>query len=460
MTLFEYADSIRNKKTAVIGVGKSNKPLIKFLAEYGCDVTVCVPQAWYRITSEAEHLEALGVKWKLGPDYLEDLESFEVIFRNPALMPFDEHLERARQKGSVVTSEMELFFRVCPCRVFAVTGSDGKTTTTTVISELLKAAGFTVHLGGNIGWPLLCDTPKMKAEDVAVVELSSFQLHSTACRPSVSVITNISPNHLDKHIDYEDYVDAKKSIYRQQRENDVLVLNADDARTPEFASEAHSQIRLFSWGREVGNGVFCKDGVILRAKNGQTTPILRTDEIRIPGVHNCMNYMAAFAATEDDVPDEICRQVAMTFKGVEHRLEEVRVLRGVTYINDSIATSPTRTIAGLRTMKTKPIVIAGGSDKHISFEEFGNALCQYAKAVFLTGDTAEIIRDAVCSSPYYTADSLPVIILDDFKETVLAASDAAEEGDIVLFSPACASFDRFTDYAERGRYFKAIVRKL
>ena len=213
-------------------------------------------------------------------------------------------------------------------------------------------------------------------------------------------------------------------------------------------------------GQGSRNGVFCKDGVILRAKNGQTTPILRTDEILIPGVHNCMNYMASFAATADDVPDEICRQVAMTFKGVEHRLEEVRVLRGVTYINDSIATSPTRTIAGLRTMKKKPIVIAGGSDKHISFEEFGNALCRYAKAVFLTGDTAEIIRDAICSSPYYTAGSLPVIILDDFKETVLAASDTAEEGDIVLFSPACASFDRFTDYAERGRYFKAIVRNL
>lgn len=459
LNLFEYTESIKNKRIAVIGTGISNKPLIEFLASHGCDVTVCDRYAWYRITKEAGQLESLGVKWKLGPDFLEELD-FDVIFRTPSLMPFDKHLMQAKQKGSIVTSEMELFFEVCPCRVIAVTGSDGKTTTTTVISQLLKAAGYTVHLGGNIGWPLLCDTIQMKADDVAVVELSSFQLHSMTCRPCVSVITNISPNHLDVHKDYEDYVEAKKSIYRKQQRNDVLVLNADDVRTPEFASEAHSQIRLFCAGRKVQNGVFCKDGVIWRAKNGQYTPVLRVDEIWLPGMHNCMNYMAAFAATQDDVPDDVCRQVAMTFKGVEHRLEMVRELRGITFINDSIATSPTRTIEGLHSLKTKPIVIAGGSDKKIPFDALGDELCQYAKAVFLTGDTAELIREAIVSSPYYTAGILPVHILDGFRETVLAASDAAEEGDIVLLSPACASFDHFKDYAQRGRAFKSIIRNL
>ena len=220
------------------------------------------------------------------------------------------------------------------------------------------------------------------------------------------------------------------------------------------------QIRLFCVGREVQNGVFCKDGIIWRAKNSQNTPVLRMDEIWLPGVHNCMNYMAAFAATLDDVPDDVCRQVAMTFKGVEHRLESVRVLSGVTYINDSIATSPTRTIAGLHALKTKPIVIAGGSDKQLPFDTLGDELCQHAKAVFLTGDTAEKILEAIVSSPFYKADILPVHILDGFRETVLAASEAAREGDIVLFSPACASFDRFRDFAHRGRVFKSIIRHL
>ena len=459
MTLQEYVQSIRDKSICVIGIGVSNEPLITMLLSNGCHVTACDRRTQEDMGEEAQKLLALGAELRLGEAYLEDLD-FDVIFRTPGLMPFDDHLEQARQKGSVITSEMEVFFRVCPCRVIAVTGSDGKTTTTTIISELLKAAGYTVHLGGNIGKPLLCETPQMKAEDVAVLELSSFQLHSMQCRPSVSVITNISPNHLDKHKNYEDYVDAKKSIYRQQQENDVLVLNADDERSPDFATEAHSQVRLFSVSREVTDGVFCKDGVILRAKNGRATPILRTDEILIPGVHNCMNYMAAFAATEDDVQDEICRRVASTFKGVEHRLETVRVLRGVTYINDSIGTSPTRTIAGLHALKTKPIVIAGGYDKHIPFDSLGDELCRHAKAVLVTGATAEKIYDAITSSPHYASSGLILRKIEGFDAAVRAAEEMAKPGDIVLLSPACAAFDAFKNFAERGRHFKKLVMEL
>ena len=459
MTLENYVESIRDQSIGVIGIGVSNEPLITMLLSSGCHVTACDKRTREEMGDEADKLLALGAELRLGEEYLENLD-FDLIFRTPGLMPFEEHLERARQKGSVITSEMEVFFQTCPCRIFAVTGSDGKTTTTTIISELLKAAGFTVHLGGNIGKPLLCETPLMKREDIAVLELSSFQLHSMACRPSVSVITNISPNHLDKHKDYEDYVDAKKSIYRQQKESDVLVLNADDERTAEFASEAHSQIRLFSMSREVPAGVFRKDGMILRAENGVYTPMMREEDILLPGVHNCMNYMAAFAATADLVPDAVCRKVAMTFKGVEHRLETVRVRRGVPYINDSIGTSPTRTIAGLHALKTKPIVIAGGYDKHIPFDTLGDELCLCAKAVLVTGATADKIASAVKASPHFVSSGLVLKKIDGFDQAVAEAVSMSTEGDIVLLSPACAAFDAFKNFAERGRHFKKLVMEL
>ena len=300
----------------------------------------------------------------------------------------------------------------------------------------------------------------MKPDDIAVLELSSFQLHSMPCHPAVSVITNISPNHLDKHKDYADYIDAKKSIYRMQNENDVLVLNADDALTPSFASEASSRKRFFSLKKSCENGVFCRDGVIIRGKDGAETPIMHADEILLPGEHNCMNYMAAFAATADFVPDEICRRVAMEFRGVEHRLETVRVYNGVTYINDSIGTSPTRTAAGLHALKVKPVIIVGGYDKHIPFDGLGDELCLHAKAVFATGDTADKILQAVKASRYYAESGLPTEKIDNFDDAVFAASRCAVPGDIVLLSPACAAFDHFKNFAERGRHFKKLVMEL
>ena len=459
MTFEEYIRSIRDKRICIVGIGVSNEPLITALLAAGCHVTACDRRTAEDMGEEADKLRALGATLQLGEDYLEHLD-YDIIFRTPGLMPFDPHLEKAKENGSVITSEMEVFFQTCPCPVIAVTGSDGKTTTTTIISELLKAAGRTVHLGGNIGNPLLCETPHMKSDDIAVLELSSFQLHSMPCHPAVSVITNISPNHLDKHKDYADYIDAKKSIYRMQNENDVLVLNADDALTPSFASEASSRKRFFSLKKACENGVFCRDGVIIRGKDGAETPIMHADEILLPGEHNCMNYMAAFAATADFVPDEICRRVAREFRGVEHRLETVRVYNGVTYINDSIGTSPTRTAAGLHALKVKPVIIVGGYDKHIPFDGLGDELCLHSKAVFATGDTADKILQAVKASRYYAESGLPTEKIDNFDDAVFAASRCAVPGDIVLLSPACAAFDHFKNFAERGRHFKKLVMEL
>ncbi len=459
MTLNEYVNSIKDKRIAVIGVGVSNTPLINLLLSCGCNVTVCDKRSLGEMGMEALDLINRGAKLKLGEDYLEGLDH-DIIFRTPGLMPFDPHLEAAKARGSLITSEMEVFFALCPCKTIAVTGSDGKTTTTTIISELLKAAGYRVHLGGNIGHPLLCEIPETVADDIAVLELSSFQLHSMYCKPNVAVVTNISPNHLDKHKDYQDYIDAKRAEFEHQSENDRLILNFDDEHSAYYAHFAHAPVSYFSDKNRVDRGVICENGLILRVNGAEQQEIMGADEIKLPGEHNLLNYLAAFAAVEGLVSNEICRQVAMTFAGVEHRLEQVRVLNGVTYINDSIGTSPTRTSAGLHALKVKPIVIAGGYDKHIPFDGLGDELCKFAKRVFLTGDTAESIHKAIVNSPFYAESGLEVQLIDDFKEAVLAASASAEPGDIVLLSPACAAFDRFKNFAERGRYFKEIVMEL
>lgn len=459
MTLNEYVNSIKDKRIAVIGVGVSNTPLINLLLSCGCNVTVCDKRSLSEMGMEALDLINRGAKLKLGEDYLEGLDH-DIIFRTPGLMPFDPHLEAAKARGSLITSEMEVFFALCPCKTIAVTGSDGKTTTTTIISELLKAAGYRVHLGGNIGHPLLCEIPETVADDIAVLELSSFQLHSMYCKPNVAVVTNISPNHLDKHKDYQDYIDAKRAEFEHQNEDDKLILNFDDEHSAYYAHFAHAPVSYFSDKNRVDRGVICENGVILRVNGTEQQEIMGAEEIKLPGEHNLLNYLAAFAAVEGLVSNEICRQVAMTFAGVEHRLEQVRVLNGVTYINDSIGTSPTRTSAGLHALKVKPIVIAGGYDKHIPFDGLGDELCRFAKRVFLTGDTAESIHKAIVNSPFYAESGLEVQRIDDFKEAVLAASASAEPGDIVLLSPACAAFDRFKNFAERGKYFKEIVMEL
>ena len=443
----------------MIGVGVSNTPLIELLLHSGCDVTACDKRSFGELGETGERLRALGCRFRLGEDYHEALDE-DIIFRTPGLMPFDPHLEAAKARGSVLTSEMEVFFALCPCRVIAVTGSDGKTTTTTIISELLKAAGYRVHLGGNIGNPLLCEVPEIRPDDFAVLELSSFQLHSMVCRPDVAVITNISPNHLDKHKDYQDYIDAKAAIFRRQRADDKLVLQADDEHAPYYAAMAPGRVTYFQNGKTAGEGCFREGEEIFRVHGGEREFIMRRDEILLPGEHNVLNYLGAFEATVGLVSPEVCRRVAMSFQGVEHRLELVRVKDGVKFINDSIGSSPSRTIAGLKAMSVRPIILCGGYDKHIPFEPLGDALCQMAKRVYLTGDTALKIKDAIVNSPYYPGSGLCFELHEDFTENVLAAAAFAEAGDAVLFSPACASFDHFRNFAERGERFKEIVNGL
>ena len=453
MTLSEYIASLRGKRVAVVGVGVSNLPLLRLLAESGIDVTAHDQHSPEDFGADYDALSRQGVKWVLGQRYLDNLD-YDLVFRTPGLHP--DRLRAGLGEKTVVTSEMEAFFALCPCRVIAVTGSDGKTTTTTLISKLLEAEGYTVHLGGNIGKPLLCELPSFRPEDLAVLELSSFQLHSMVCHPNVAVVTNLSPNHLDVHPDFADYANAKKNIFLRQTAADRLVLNADNPHTAAWAGEGKGEVWFFSRRSEPARGYFYKDGWIYR--NG--VRFLERSEILLPGDHNVENYMAAFAATDGLVSPESCRKVARSFPGVEHRIQLVRTLRGVRYYNDSIASSPTRTVAGLRSFPEKVILIAGGHDKRVPFDPLAEEIVRRVKALFLVGETAEKIRDAVLAAPGYDPAALPVTVLDDFRETVLAAAAFAREGDTVILSPACSSFDRFKNFAERGNTFRRIVEEM
>ena len=456
MTLDNYLDSLAGKSIAVVGYGVSNAPLTELLLSHGCDVTVRDKRTREQF-SDAEILLERGAKLRLGDSYLDELNE-DVIFRTPGLHPFTPELQNAVKNGSTLTSEMEAFFAVCPCHTIAITGSDGKTTTSTLIATLLKESGHTVYLGGNIGTPLLDKVPKMKPNHFAVLELSSFQLHSMKCKPEIAVITNISPNHLDVHPTLEDYINAKKNIFALQDKTNRLVLNADDPHTAEFASEANSDIRYFSYGHSVESGAFCVDDLLYSAKNYEVHEIMPTSGILIPGIHNVENYMAAYAATDGFINDSAFRKVAKTFPGVAHRIELIRERNGVKFYNDSIASSPTRTIAGLRCFnKVKPILIAGGHDKHIPFDDLGTEIVERVKALYLTGETAERIKDAVINTPGYNRLTLPIYIIDDFREAVLTAADSAKEGDIVILSPACSSFDKFKNFVERGNTFRSII---
>ena len=456
MTLREYLNAVRHKTVAVVGIGVSNEPLIRLLLQEGVAVTACDKRTREQLGQLADELESLGARLQLGPDYLEGLDQ-DIIFRTPGLRPDVPQLAKAVAGGSELTSEMEVFFRVCPCPIIAVTGSDGKTTTTTIIAELLKKAGNTVHVGGNIGHPLLCEAGDMRPTDYAVLELSSFQLMTMPYSPHIAVVTNLAPNHLDVHKDMAEYVAAKENIFRYQRPGDIAVFNLDNDITRQQAGRAVGTVRLFSRRSEPEEGVFLRGEDILCRHNGQEHRIMTTADIRLPGVHNVENYMAAIAAVEGLVPDGIIRDFARTFNGVEHRIELVRTYHGVRYYNDSIASSPSRTIAGLRSFPEQVILIAGGYDKHIPFDVLGPEIVEHVKLLVLCGATAGKIRAAVEQAPGYRPDHPEILEVTPFQRAVEAARDRAQPGDVVTLSPACAAFDQFKNFMERGKTFKAIV---
>lgn len=461
MTFDEYLDSLREKRVAIIGIGVSNTPLIRLMLQRGIRVTACdrADRAKFNNDALLTELEELGAELRLGESYLENLDQ-DVIFRSPGIRPDIPAFEVARERGSVITSEMEVFFHVCPCKKIAVTGSDGKTTTTTIIARVLEEAGHTVHLGGNIGRPLLPDTNLMRPDDIAVLELSSFQLLTMDTSPDIAVVTNLAPNHLDVHKGMEEYVAAKKNIFLHQNATDRVVLNRDNDIAYSFAEEAPGQVTLFSRQNPLEEGVVLENGVICVKKDGQRREVLPVADILIPGVHNVENYMAAIAALDGIVPDRVFQRFAASFGGVEHRIELVREYKGVKYYNDSIASSPSRTIAGLRSFRQKVILIAGGYDKHIPYDDMGPDLVEHVKLMVLTGPTAPKLRAAAEQAPGFDPNALRIFDAESFEDAIALAVKLAQPGDIVTMSPASASFDRFRNFMERGNTFKRLINAL
>ena len=451
--LESYFTGLQGKRIIVLGLGVSNRPLVRLMLRYGCTVIGCDRTPREKLDAEVLELEKAGCELRLGDTYLDDLTG-DIVFRTPGMHPEKPELQALRASGAEVTSEMEVFFTLCPCTTIAVTGSDGKTTTTTLIAEMLKAAGKKVWLGGNIGTPLLPLLDEMGQDDFAVVELSSFQLMDMKHSSHIAVVTNLAPNHLDVHKDMEEYVEAKKNIFRFQGENDILILNLDNAITNTFTG--NGKTRWFSRQGKTDNGVCLEGDWIVR--DGEK--VLDVNEIVIPGVHNIENYMTAIAAVEGLVSDEVIRHVAATFGGVEHRIELVRIKDGVRYYNDSIASSPSRTIAGLRSFREKVLLIAGGYDKNIPYDVLGPEICAHVKKLYLGGATGPKIRAAVENCPDYAPGHPEIEDCGNFDGAFYAAVRDAKDGDVVLMSPASASFDQFKNFEIRGNYFKKLIKEL
>ena len=467
-------DLIENGYCEVLGAGVSNLPLIKWLSARGARITVRDMKPREKINGFDE-VEDLGVSLVCGEGYLDGLKDLEapektLIFRSPGMRPDIDEISAAVKAGAMLTSEMELFFRITKANIIAVTGSDGKTTTTTLIGKILEESKKgRVFVGGNIGKPLLPDNEIMTENDFAVVELSSFQLQTMKTSSPVAVITNITPNHLNWHTGMEEYTEAKYNIFRHG-ECKRLVLNADNELSRNAAYEiknkadlvffsliADSYEKVIPVGIENAVAVYEREGTIYFSDGIVENELMKSSDIKIPGRHNVANYMTAFAATMEYVSPEDEKKVATTFGGVEHRIELVRELDGVKYYNSSIDSTPTRTAAALSAFDKKVIVICGGYDKNIPFEPLAVTLCERAKKVVLTGACADKILAALESYEGYKNSELEVYREPDFYGAVKKTHDISTEGDIVILSPACASFDAFDNFAERGEAFKKTV---
>ncbi len=455
-----FFDRIKGMKVAFCGMGITNTPLAEMFLRRGFDVTVCD-----RDQSEnckgLEKIEQMGARLRFGGDYMSGLDA-DIIFRTPGMKFSSAELEEYRARGTIITSELEMFFEVCPARIIAVTGSSGKTTTASIIADALQRDGKRVWLGGNIGKALMPDVEKMTEDDWVVCELSSFQLISMRRSPDIAVVTNISPNHLDVHRDMEEYIDAKRNIFIHQNAFGRVVFNADCPTVSRFIGQQRGGCLTFSRRQLPHWGAYAdRDGDIWFTDRGKPRRIMNTSEIRIAGTHNVENYLAAICALDGLVSDEAICETAHLFRGVEHRAEFVRCLDGVTWYNDSIATTPTRTIGGTLSMcEGQMILIAGGYDKKIPFDEFGQVVCRKVRVLILMGATADKIEEAVRGCREFITSNIEICRVQNMEEAVKIAAEKAVDGDIVSLSPACAAFGMYQNFEERGRHYKELVHEL
>lgn len=451
----DFFESIAGKRVVICGIGNNNVPVIYTFLKNGAKVIACDKRTADELGEVADQLREAGAQLRLGETYLDDLDA-DLILRTPGMKPYLPQFEAARARGITVTSEMELFFDLCEAPIYAVTGSDGKTTTTTIIAGLLDASGVKTFVGGNIGRALLPYVEEIRPQDAAVVELSSFQLTNMTQSPHVAVVTNVAPNHLDWHTNMQEYIDAKRNLVSHQKSSDRAVLNLDNDVTNSFAAGVNGDVWQFSRQNPVKKGCWLNsERQIVVCDGVREQIVMNADDIRIPGEHNIENYMAAISAVWGKVSVEDIVRFACSFGGVEHRSELVRELGGVRWYNDSIGSSPSRTIAGLNAFKQKVILIAGGYDKHIPYDPMGPVAAEKVKAAVLLGATADAIERAIRAH-----SDLPIIRVNNMDEAVKEAYALASAGDIVFMSPASASFDMYKNFEVRGNHFKSLVKAL
>lgn len=458
--LEEFNNYVKGKKIAIIGIGVSNIPLIEHFFYLGAKVSVFDKRTPDKIDEEIiKKLNLFGMNYYLGEDNLEHLKGFDMIFRSPSCRPDTKEIVEELERGAILTTEIEMVIELCPGKVIGITGSDGKTTTTSLIYEIVKKSGAKCFLGGNIGIPLFTKISEMRPEDIVVLELSSFQLMNMKISPEISVITNISPNHLDIHKSYQEYIDSKKEIFKNQDENGIVVLNYDNEITRELAKEVNGTVRFFSKKERLENGFIYNEGIVKLCENGIRRHILSKKDVKLKGDHNLENICTALAATYGLVDIDIAIKAITEFTGVAHRLEFIKEVNNVKWYNDSIGTSPTRTIAGLNSFDERIVLIAGGYDKHLDYTPIAKPIIDNVSSLILMGATAPKIYEAVSNELEVQGKSLDIYMCESLEETVITAYKVAKEGEVVLFSPASASFDLFKNFEERGNKFKELVCK-
>ena len=460
----EFKNNIKGKKIAVLGLGVSNIPAIIYLNRLGAII-----YAHDRIeTLEEKHDEIKkldNIRFYLGEENLKDLDKVDYILRSPGVKPFLPEIEDAINKGVKLTSEIELLVEYAPCKIIGITGSAGKTTTTTLVTEILKDAGYNVWTGGNIGTPLFTKLDEIKQDDIIVLELSSFQLMTMKKSPYVSLITNIYEDHLDYHRDFNEYVMAKTNIFSHQSENDICILNDDSEYTKDFEkiildNNLKNNVVYFSENMLDKNGAYLKDGNIYYNENGNVTHIIDTSKLKLKGNKNYLNVCSAICAVKPFVEFLDIAKSLEKFKGVEHRIEYVATKNGVEYYNDSISTTPGKAMAALTAFDKKIILIAGGYDKNLDYSNIGTHIIKACKEVILLGSTSEKIYTSIINDKEYNKEEINIEKVNTLEEAVTLASKCAKEGDIVIMSPASASFDMFKSYKQRGNIFKELVNNL
>ena len=459
--LKEFNEYIRFRKVGIIGLGVSNLPLLDYMFEKKARVTVFDERQREELNKEAlEKINKYGFELIIGKDCLKYLKNFDIVFRSPSCLPTKQELIEEENRGAIITTEIEMLMKMCPCKMIGVTGSDGKTTTTSLINSILQKAGYKTFLGGNIGTPLFTKLPEIKPEDVLVLELSSFQLMGMEISPDIAVITNITPNHLNIHKDYNEYIEAKKNIFKYQNENSITVLNYDNEITRNCAKEVLGKVIFFSGKEKLDNGYIVDNGIIKLCEDKVRKHILDTKEVILRGEHNYENIATAIAATNTLVDIEDAIEAVKEFKPVEHRLELIREIDGVKWYNDSVSSSPTRTIAGLHSFDEDIVLIAGGYDKNLDYTPIAKPIVEKVKTLILLGQTSGKIFDAVKKELEIENKNLDIYMCNTLEETVNLAKKYAKNGQIVLFSPASASFDMFKNFADRGEKFKKLVNEL